>query len=240
MSALATARTGDMRVGRTTTVLVLAIAVACLVLLAGFIAFASSATRQTSLAPPHTDGIVVLTGGSERRIEEGMRLLEQGIGRRLLISGINPKTSPQDLRRLAHATGHQFDCCIDYGYSAQNTVGNAEETRAWARQHGFSRLTVVTASHHMPRGLTELSRVLPHTELVPYPVVPRQFRDEIWWLNLSSTRMLFSEYIKLIPAAMRLAAARLLATHQPEHIIPAINEVGIPTTARTLVGRAAP
>ena len=191
------------------TVLVLAGAVVGVLALLGFVVFANSATRGTASRIAAADGIVVLTGGSDRRIEEGLRLLDGGLGRRLLISGINRRTSSQELRRLAHASSVKFDCCVDLGYEAQDTIGNAEEARAWAVRHRFTSLIVVTSSYHMPRSLSELSRVLPEATLIAHPVVPRFLRDEPWWLNWSTTRKLLGEYLKLFPSAIRNVASRV-------------------------------
>ena len=74
-----------------------------------------------------------------------------------------------------------FDCCVDIGYEAQDTPGNADETMQWAADQKFSKLIIVTSSYHMPRSLTELGRVMPDVKLVPYPVVTQGFRKERWW-----------------------------------------------------------
>ena len=58
--------------------------------------------------------------------------------------------------------------------------------KAWVDAHHFTRLIVVTSSYHMPRSLTELGRALPEVALVPYPVVPRTFRAERWWMHAGS------------------------------------------------------
>ena len=109
------------------------------------------------------DGIVVLTGG-DFRILEGARLLQEGRATRMLISGVDAKTSRDDLLKLSGLPPTTFNCCVDLGYFAQNTVGNAEETRAWAQSRKLGRLIVVTSSYHMPRSLAELD-LSPQTSL---------------------------------------------------------------------------
>lgn len=210
--ARATARVvgSDARPGRLHAPLVVLTAGAALLGFYGFVVFANSACRSQIGRTAPADGIVVLTGGGDRRIDEGLRLLEEGQGRRLLISGINPRTSPQDLRRTAHSSNVKFDCCVDFGYVAQDTIGNAEETRAWAERNRFTRLIVVTSSYHMLRSMSELSRVLPDATLIPNPIVPRFLRDEPWWLSLSTTRILAVEYVKVIPSLARSWALRLM------------------------------
>src|SRR5262245_42173629 len=93
-------------------------------LMLGFLIFANVATREPTPVAGTADGIIVLTG-AEHRIAEGLRLLREGRARRLLISGVNPRTKPEDVRRLTTPGDKLFDCCIDFGYDAQDTIGNA-------------------------------------------------------------------------------------------------------------------
>ncbi|HEU0058719.1 MAG TPA: YdcF family protein [Hyphomicrobiaceae bacterium] len=194
---------------RTGRLICAATGLALLAFLGGFIVFAGSVTHDAPRSVEHADGIVVLTGGPFR-LPAAARLLAAGFGSRLLISGVNHMTTRDDLFRnsgLAHAL---FDCCVDIGYSAHDTSGNANEAKEWVDTHRFARLIVVTSSYHMPRSLTELGRALPQVALIPYPVVPRSFRAERWWLHAGSLRLLFTEYLKFLPSAARLGVARLL------------------------------
>jgi uncharacterized SAM-binding protein YcdF (DUF218 family) len=180
-------------------------------LAAGFVHFAASATAPAERHSDAAEGIVVLTGG-ELRIREGAWLLRQGRAKRLLISGVNRVTTRQDLMRLAGLRGEQFNCCVDIGYRARNTVGNADETRDWVREKGFRSLIVVTSSYHMPRSLAELALVLPDVTLLPHPVLPAKLRAEPWWQNSATARMLVGEYLKYLPAVTRLAMDRIART----------------------------
>ncbi len=180
-----------------------------LVFLAGFVVFASGVAKSTPAFVEHADGIVVLTGGSHR-LPEAARLLADGRGNRLLISGANRMTSREDLHRKSGISREMFECCVDIGYEAQDTPGNADETLQWAAAKGFSKLIIVTSSYHMPRSLTELGRVMPNVRLVPYPVVAQGFRKELWWRDFATARILLSEYVKFLPSAARFGVARFL------------------------------
>lgn len=188
-----------------------AAAIALFAFLGGFVIFASSVAHFATSARAHGDGIVVLTGG-EHRLVEAARLLAQGRGKRLLISGANPMASREDLHKKSGLPPGLFDCCVDVGYLALTTTGNALETKAWARDHRFQRLIIVTSSYHMPRSLTELARVMPEVTIEPYPVVSSNFRTEQWWMHGATARLLFTEYLKFLPSAARLGAARLFGT----------------------------
>ena len=179
----------------------------------GFVLFASVVTRLPADNNPHADGIVVLTGEG-RRIAEGARLLDEGRAERMLISGVFRRTGKKALLDISGLPEDKFDCCVDVGYAALDTAGNANETRAWAASRGYDSLIVVTASYHMPRSLAELSLALPATRLVPHPVVPNNFPPTRWWLHASVTRTLIAEYFKFLPTAAHLTVAKLFRSSQ--------------------------
>ena len=176
----------------------------------GFVLFASMVMRDPAPMVGQADGILVLTGG-DFRILEGAKLLREGRARHMLISGVNAKTSRDDLLKLTGLTTQLFDCCVELGYAAQDTVGNAEEALTWATTRKMTRLIVVTSSYHMLRSMAELSLRMPDVDFVPDPVVPRTFRARAWWLHFGATRIMISEYLKYLPVAARLAILRYFA-----------------------------
>jgi uncharacterized SAM-binding protein YcdF (DUF218 family) len=194
----------------------------------GFVLFASVVTRLPADNNPHADGIVVLTGEG-RRIAEGARLLDEGRAQRMLISGVFRRTGKKALLDISGLPEDKFDCCVDVGYAALDTAGNANETRAWATSRGYGSLIVVTASYHMPRSLAELSLALPATRLVPHPVMPNNFPPTRWWLHASVTRTLIAEYFKFLPTAAHLTVAKLFRSSQQSSVAegPAGDSAGI-------------
>ncbi|NJM33877.1 MAG: YdcF family protein [Rhodomicrobium sp.] len=176
--------------------------------LAGFVAFSRLINEEPGAAVQRADAIVVLTGG-EARIPEAIKLLAQGKGRRLLISGVNPITTRKELASLMPNSQRWFRCCIDVDYVARDTIGNATETRSWVDKRGFKSLIVVTASYHMPRSLAELRRALPDTRFIPYPVKPGNLHMETWWTHPPTLRFLAIEYIKFLPAFGRCLAIQI-------------------------------
>lgn len=198
---------------------------------AGLVVFAASIAHYTPLRTVEraADGIVVLTGG-EQRIREAIQLFSQGKARRLLISGVNRATTRDDVRRISGIDPILFECCIDMGYAALDTIGNAEEARAWARTWGFKRLIVVTSNYHMTRSLAELARAMPDVELVPFPVVSKNYRAETWWVHPGTARIVVSEYLKLLPSVARLITARVAGPGEPANFTPSFNEPANPIT----------
>lgn len=176
---------------------------AVVVFIGGFLLFATGIPR-TETPPPHSaDGIVALTGGASR-ITDAMELLAGNHGKRLLISGVNPATKPGELIRLTPEYEKLFACCIDLGHQALNTSGNALEIAQWSRALGFRSLIVVTSGWHMPRALVELRREMPGTDLIPYSVVTERMREEPWWTNAQTARLLMLEYLKYLAALARV------------------------------------
>jgi len=182
----------------------------------GFVVFADLVRKQAPADDPRADGIVVLTG-DEDRIATGVRLMVEGRAERLLISGVHPGTRmPTELKRRidgADATRRAVvRCCVDIGHEALNTSGNAEETSRWVRANAFKSVIVVTSGYHMMRSRAEFARVLPDIEVVAYPVrTGRALQLDTWWQHWPTTRLLLSEYAKLLGSSARLAVWRVLA-----------------------------
>ncbi len=170
--------------------------------LGGFLRFSDTVAKLAPPPNPQADAIVVLTGGY-LRIDQAVALLESGVGKRLLISGVNPNTSADDIRKLARAPEALFNCCVDIGREALDTIGNARETAAWVRKHDYKRVLIVTNNYHMPRSLMELTRTDPKTEYIAYPVVNTDLRTTSWMTKPHTLRAMLSEYAKLTLAQLR-------------------------------------
>ena len=125
--------------------------------LLGFAVFALRAFSPPDPPLRETDGIVVLTGGSER-VATGLRLLTEGLAPRLLISGAHPEVGLADIAQAAGIDPAPVARQVTIGRAAATTRGNAVETAAWVRADVVRSLRVVTASYHMPRALLELRR----------------------------------------------------------------------------------
>jgi len=164
----------------------------------GLVAFTGRVDLSTPAPePPAADGVVVLTGASNIRLEAATRLLEEGKGERLLISGVNREATRADLQTVTKAVKPIYDCCVDLGFTAANTVGNALETAEWAKSKGYGSLIVVTADYHMPRSMLELRAAMPDVKLHAYPV-KTDLNAHRWWKTTSSARRMVVEYCKYL------------------------------------------
>jgi uncharacterized SAM-binding protein YcdF (DUF218 family) len=170
----------------------------------GFFAFVASLDRYETMPKARGDGIVVLTGGSQR-IEDGIELLAKGYGGRLLISGVNEKTSLDEIAKLNPGQRVLLNCCVDLDYRARNTIGNAIEARRWIHSKNFSSVIVVTSHYHMPRTLLELRHAMPGLTILPYAVVAGGVHPDHWWNDALSAKVIFLEYVKFLAVWARTA-----------------------------------
>jgi len=187
-----------------------ALLIAALVWAVGLLAFSGRVERSVPAAePPVADGVVVLTGASNIRLEAATRLLEAGKGKRLLISGVNREATRDDVLNVTKAVKPIYDCCVDLGFTAADTIGNAAETAEWARAKDYDSLIVVTADYHMPRSMLELHAAMPGIRLYAYPVATEGLDARRWWKKGSTARRMTVEYCKYLAILAREAFLKL-------------------------------
>ncbi|MFC3068808.1 YdcF family protein [Phenylobacterium soli] len=176
--------------------------VVAVIWVSGLLAFAARVQQSTPAPSPEpADGVVVLTGVSSReRIGAGVGLLSDGYGKRVLVSGVNRELTREDIRNVTPAVRKLYDCCVDLGFSALDTVGNARETADWSRAMRYKSLIVVTADYHMPRAMLELRAVLTPqgVDLQPYPVATSALNAKRWWRSPGGARLMVTEYSKYL------------------------------------------
>ena len=192
------------------------IAILVLIWLIGLFAFADRVRGYTPAEEPRrADAIVALTGPSAERVNAAIRLLEQDKGERVLISGVNREVRRQELRALTPGSNRLFNCCVDLGFEAEDTVGNAQEIAAWAEAKHYDSLIVVTSDYHMPRALTEIRAAAPGVELTPYAVETPSLDNSRWWRAAVTARRMTLEYVKYLAALTRAGLGRLSGEDVP-------------------------
>ena len=169
-------------------------------LCAGFQHFVLTLPKTTSDELQFTDGIVVMTGGSQR-LDSGLNLLTNGFAGKMLISGVgvgvNRAILVQELDLSENEVNALF-CCVELDHDAQDTKGNADIARQWAQLHDMKSLRLVTANYHMPRALLVFSRAIPNVDLYQWPVSPDDLDLGNWWRDPVALRVLIREYAKYL------------------------------------------
>ena len=167
------------------------IAFALVVVVAG--GFAAYSGKVTGYQPPpvrEADAIIVLTG-DVGRLAAGGQLLREGRSERLLVSGVHPSATMEDIRRHTGLSETQFACCVVIGREAADTVGNAREAGALVQANSYQSLIIVTSDYHLPRSLLEMKTMMPGVDLIPYPV-----RTTPPWRDAGTARLWLQEYAK--------------------------------------------
>jgi uncharacterized SAM-binding protein YcdF (DUF218 family) len=153
----------------------------------GFALFGVTLGKPAKADADKTDGIVVITGGSQR-IEHGVEMLGAGKGKRMLVAGADPAVTKADLVRRLGGRKKLVQCCVDLGSESVDTRSNAEETRRWLERKGFKSVRLITSDWHMRRARYEFRRELKDD----FKVVPDAVRSEPGFMTL------FGEYNKYL------------------------------------------
>jgi uncharacterized SAM-binding protein YcdF (DUF218 family) len=162
--------------------------------------FALTLPQKSPLADILTDGLVVATGG-QLRINEGLRLIEQGASSRMLITGVGKGISKASLTETFAKTNAQqsiFNCCVDLDATAIDTRGNALAARNWVQTHQLTSISLVTANYHMPRALLYFQRIMPDVAITSLPVSPPDLQPKKWYANWPTAKLLMREYAKYL------------------------------------------
>ena len=172
----------------------------------GYVSFAHRVEISRPQSPlPEADAIVALTGGATQRLTTAMKLLSEGRGRRMLVSGVNARVADREVYAVLDGPAELIACCVDLGRQAEDTLGNASETAVWAKRNGFGRIIVVTDDYHMPRSLAELHVAMPAAQLIPYPVSTSFARAGAWQRDMDAAVRLGGEYVKYLIVRAREA-----------------------------------
>lgn len=134
-----------------------------------------------------TDAVIVPTGGAGR-IAQGLEVLDAGLARKLLVTGVDPEVTPEEFAAEFDVQAEQMACCVTLGFRAVDTRTNATETADWVEDNEVRSLRLVTTDWHMRRAAGELDRTLPTGVEVVRDAVPSE----------PSLSNLFLEYHKLI------------------------------------------
>jgi uncharacterized SAM-binding protein YcdF (DUF218 family) len=167
----------------------------------GFVLFIADMSQGPKDLSTKTDGIVVLTGGTER-IKKGLSLLHKGFAPRLFISGVHKGVRRQDILRNVPWSIEKD--AVTLGYQALDTQGNAVEINQWCKKMHIKTVRLVTSNYHMRRSFQELRHVLDLSkEIIIHPVEPKRWRQNPWWKSRSGWELVLGEYIKYLAVLAR-------------------------------------
>ena len=145
------------------------------------------------------DSIVVLTG-DKFRISKGMEILSNGIGKKLLLSGVNKNIELINIKNEFPKYNNFFNCCVDIDNISSNTFENSRETFLWLEKNKYNSLLIVSSDYHMPRAKLEFERFFKTENTYYHPVNSNNDVNAI-----GKIKKLFLEYVKYMRTYISLA-----------------------------------
>lgn len=140
---------------------------------------------------PSADCAVVLTGGPGR-VREGIALLEKGLVKTLVISGVNPSTELHDLvspMDLAFGLKPQQ---VILERRSMTTYGNAHQSAPILEALRCRDLVLVTSKLHMHRARRTFEAALPASmRIISHSVPTPKGEEEAWSLGTEVLKSLF-------------------------------------------------
>ena len=162
--------------------------------------------EHQNILGPNAGAIVVLTGGSGR-LEHGINLWLGKKGEKLFVSGANEEVSYDDVVRFTPKNKRDYvrknsGTKVILGKAADNTIGNAEETKQWLATQKYKSILLVTSHYHMPRSISEFKALMPGLVIIPEPVIVNGFKSH-WWMTDENRKIVLSEYHKYLISKFR-------------------------------------
>lgn len=167
----------------------------CIVWAAGFILFNRAINTYQTDNRTKTDAIIALTGG-RNRISAAVKLLNEEMAPRLLISGVQKDIPRKDIEKLnaVKLTGKPE---IEIEDKSQNTVENAIEATDWIKRNNIRSIRLVTSNYHLPRSVQEFRALNKNLKIIIHPVYSEKVSAK-WWKNFGSFLLVASEYNKFL------------------------------------------
>jgi uncharacterized SAM-binding protein YcdF (DUF218 family) len=186
---------------------------AVLAMLIFILRWGGSLLVASDILPPRVDAAVVLQGsieGQKARMAGAMRLLQQGIAGRVLLSVPKESYWGQSIPPVARAYltreyGGEFANGVDFcetGPEVNSTFDEARALSACIKQHAWQTIVVVTSNYHTRRAGIIWRKTLPHdvpaVRLWMYGVPDADFQPRGWWRKRIYAKTWFMEFIKLV------------------------------------------
>ncbi len=169
-----------------------------------FFLFINKIPDEEAMTNEGVDAIIVWTG-DYARIKTAFLLHERNENTLLFISGAYDGASLEEIRIASGYDKPPKEKLIHIGRQARDTIGNAQETADFVREHNIGKIYLITSNYHIPRSLYLLKKQnIPNLQVFPIPVFHSYFTIENWWKNRDSLEMIISEYSKFFASRLML------------------------------------
>lgn len=157
------------------------------------------------------DAVVVLGGGDDARVQEGVRLVIDGYAGWLVLTEpgeLSPGTGlgSQVLRSEAIASGLSPNAILVTQQVSSSTADESRAVRALMAEKGFHSVIVVTEPYHTQRTRLIFRRAFTGSDQTVrvYPVQGHWYRSGTWFFHAEGWGHTVREYVKLVELLLRV------------------------------------
>jgi uncharacterized SAM-binding protein YcdF (DUF218 family) len=157
--------------------------------------------------------IVVLSGGTESRMHEALRLYKEGYGKVIILTETGQQTEGYeylnsfDMRIQLLNNGVPNGNIIITDLSVNTTVDEAVAVRELLKNRQYSSAIVVTDPYHTRRAAKIFHDLFGDTgiKIIVQPVRSSWYKPKTWFLSATGWKFTLSEYLKLISMKFGIA-----------------------------------
>jgi len=159
----------------------------------------------------NVDAIVVLSGDEGARVKEASKLFRSGLAKYLIITKSDHEeiqenqTNSEKMMRIAINEGVASDSILFTNQEAEDTIGEAREVLAVAKQRQINSLLVITDPYHTRRTKIIFIHIFKGSEITTsvHGISDHWYKSHTWFLSLEGWRITVQEYASIFLFALR-------------------------------------
>jgi uncharacterized SAM-binding protein YcdF (DUF218 family) len=155
----------------------------------------------SSQRPKPSDLILVMGGDFwGPRVVKAAELGRQGLAPLVLISGPPYRDRPEGEFAVDFLVkqGYPRDLFAVFGHHEASTLGEVLALRGELKKRGVKQVIVVTSEYHSRRCALLFRLFCPGIHFISAPAADSHYHPVGWWKDLSSRRLFFSEWSKIL------------------------------------------
>lgn len=159
----------------------------------------------------NVDAIVVLSGDEGARVKEASKLFGSGLAKYLIITKSDHEeiqenqTNSEKMMRIAIDEGVASDSILFTNQEAGDTIGEAREVLAVAKQRQINSILVITDPYHTRRTKIVFNQIFKGSEIRTsvHGISDHWYKSYTWFLSLEGWRITVQEYASIFFFAIR-------------------------------------
>lgn len=168
--------------------------------IAGLFLYARTIRMSSARGCPEKADLIVVLTGAAGRINEGVRLLDEGVAPLLFVTGVEAagqfylNAPGYDVKRL------RMEGKVLVDSTAKNTRENAFQTKLILKKIKPTpkSILLVTSVYHIPRAVLMFRKRLSSVEICAHPVRSSNYDPNRWWKDFMGIKILVGEFFKYL------------------------------------------